>query len=73
MWWHDDAVMDPFSLAASSDHAGTPKIREVSRDLWLWLAKDLDKIADANFLLSHEIQEPQTSIVTLSLKKNVPS
>jgi hypothetical protein len=39
------------------------------RDLWLRLAKDLDQIAYANFLLSHEIQEPQASVVTQSLKE----
>jgi hypothetical protein len=69
VWWHDDAVVHPFSLAASRNNAGSAKIRKVSRDLWLRLAKDLDKIADANFLLSHEIQKSQTSIVTQSLKE----
>jgi hypothetical protein len=41
----------------------------MSRDLGLRLVKDLDKVANANLLLSHEIQEPQASVVTQSLKE----
>jgi hypothetical protein len=35
----------------------------------LRLAEDLDKVADANFLRSHKIQEPQASVVAQSLKE----
>jgi hypothetical protein len=37
--------------------------------LGLRLAKNEDKIADANFLISHEIQESQPCIVAESLKE----
>jgi hypothetical protein len=39
------------------------------RYLGLRLSQDLNEIADANLLISHEIQEPKSRIVAESLKK----
>jgi arsenite methyltransferase len=66
---HDDAVMHPLPLASSRHYFSTAKIREVPGDLWLRLAKDFDKVADTDFLLSHEVQETQASVVAQSLKE----
>jgi hypothetical protein len=61
--------MHPLPLTSCGYYASTSKICKVSGDLWLWLAQDFDKVADAKFLLSHEIHEPQASVVTQSLKE----
>jgi hypothetical protein len=61
--------MHPLPLTSSGHYAGTSKIRKVSGDLRLRLSKDLDKIANANFLIPHQIQEPQASVITQSLKE----
>lgn len=66
---HHDAVMHPLALSSSGHDTRTSKVGQVPRNLWLGLAQDLDKVADTNFLLSHQIQEPQASVVTQSLKE----
>jgi hypothetical protein len=61
--------MHPLALTSGRHYTGTSKVGKMPRDLWLRLAKDLDQVAYANFLLAHEIQEPQASVVTQSLKE----
>jgi hypothetical protein len=61
--------MHPFALTSSGHYASTSKIRKVPGNLWLRLSKNLDKVANADFLFSHEIEEPQASGITQSLKE----
>lgn len=38
-------------------------------NLGLGLPQDLNEIADANLLIAHQVQEPETGIVSQSLKE----
>ena len=64
-----DAIVHPLSLSSSGHDTSTPKVREMARNLWLRLLEDLDKVTDTNFLLSHEVEEPQAGVVAQSLKE----
>ncbi len=48
-------VMHPFTVTPGINNTRTPEIRKVPRDLWLIRLYDLDKEADADFTLAHEI------------------
>jgi hypothetical protein len=67
--WHDYTVVHPLPLTPSGHYASASKICKVSGDFWLRLSKDFDKVADTKFLLSHEVQKPQASVVTQGLKE----
>jgi hypothetical protein len=64
-----DAVVHPFTLPPCSHDPGAAQVGKVSGDLWLGLIEDFDKVADANLLIAHQIQEPEAGIVTESLKE----
>ncbi len=61
--------MHPLAIASGGHNPGVPQIREVPRYLRLGLVQDLYEIADADFLVSHQVQEPQPSIVSKCLKE----
>ena len=66
---HHYPIVHPLPFPASSDNSGTAQVGQMPGYLGLRLTKNLDKIADADFLISHEIQEPQPCIVAESLKE----
>lgn len=66
---HGNPVMDPFAIAASRYNSETPEIGKMAGDFWLRTAEDLDEVADANFLISHQIQDPEPCVVAQSLEK----
>ena len=66
---HHYPIVHPLPFPASSDNSGTTQVGQMPGYLGLRLTKNLDKIADADFLISHEIQEPQPCIVAESLKE----
>jgi len=41
----------------------------VARYLRLGLIEDFDKVADADFLIAHKVQQPEASIVSKGLKE----
>lgn len=55
-----DAVMHPSAFAAGSDESGGAEVGEMARDLGLLLGEHIDKIADADFIVAHEIEQTQT-------------
>jgi hypothetical protein len=61
--------MHPLSVPASSYNSGTTQVGQMPGDFGLRLIQDLHEIAHADFLISHEIQEPQPRIIAESLKE----
>ncbi len=69
MWWHHDPIVHPLSLAPRRDNARAAKVRKVSGHLRLGSAENLDKIADADLLISHQVQEAEPRVVAESLEE----
>ena len=69
MWGHDDPIMHPLPLPPRRDDTGAAEVSQVTRNLRLRTAKDFNKIANANLLVAHEIQEPEPGVVPESLKE----
>ena len=67
----DESVVHPGALTANGNNAGPAQIGEVARDFGLGLAEDLDKIADAKLVLSHEIEQAQAREVAECLEKSL--
>lgn len=67
--WHHDAVVHPLPLSPRFYDSRTSEIGKMPGNLWLWSAEDLHEVADANFLVSNKVQEPQTSVVTQCLEE----
>jgi len=59
----------PLALAAGSDDPGVSQVSQVPRDLRLRLVENFHKIADANLLISHKVQEPEPGAVSKRLKE----
>lgn len=70
MRWHDDAIVHPLALAAGGDDACTAQVGEVAGDLWLRGGEDLDEVADADFLLAHQVEQAETCGIAEGLKES---
>ena len=66
---HDDPIMHPLPLPSRRDDTGAAEVSQVTRDLRLRSAQDLNKVANTNLLVAHEIQEPEPSVIPESLKE----
>lgn len=62
--WSGQAVVHPLALAPGSDDACLPQISEMPGDLRLGRADDFREIADADFLIGHQIEEAQAGGIT---------
>lgn len=69
MGWHDDPVVHPLSIPSRRNDSGAAQICKVTRDLRLRLIQNLDEVADANFLIAHQVEQPEASIVAECLKE----
>lgn len=58
--------MHPLSIPASGDDTGAPQISKMPGDLGLRPAEDLDEVADADLLISHQVQDSEPGRVTQS-------
>ena len=67
--WHDDPVVHPLPVSARCNDSGAPQISKVTRDLRLGLIQNLDEVADADFLIAHQVEQPEASIVAKCLKE----
>ena len=61
--------MHPPPLAAHGDDPRAAEIRQMARDFWLADPEDLDKIADANFLVGDEIEETEARAIGQGAKE----
>jgi hypothetical protein len=69
IWRHHYPVVHPLSVPARHYDSGVAQVGQVPGYLGLRLIQNLHEITDADFLISHEIQEPQPRIVAESLKE----
>ena len=61
--------MHPLAFPTSCNDASASQIRQVPGDFRLRLAEDFDEIADADFLVAHEIEQTKPGVVAESLKE----
>jgi hypothetical protein len=59
----------PLPLAPRRDDASAAEVSQMSGNLGLRAAQNLHKITDTDLLISHEIQKPETGVVTESLEE----
>lgn len=69
IWRHHYPVVHPLSVPARHYDSGVAQVGQVPGYLGLRLIQNLHEITDADFLISHEIQESQPRIVAESLKE----
>jgi hypothetical protein len=61
--------MHPLAFAPCRYDASVPQIREVPGNLRLRASQNLYEVADADFLLSHHVEQPEAGRVSESLKE----
>jgi hypothetical protein len=71
MWRQHDPIVHPLSLAPCRDDARAAKVSEVPGDFRLWAAENLDEVADANFLISHQVQKAEPCVLAESLEESL--
>ena len=64
-----DVIVHPFAFASCGYDARAAQVRQVARNLWLRTAKDLHEVADTDFPIGHEIQEPEPRVVSQCLEE----
>jgi hypothetical protein len=62
--WLSQAIVSPLAVAACDDEAGAAQIRKMSRDLWLVSLQNLNARADAQFVVTQQVNEPQAGVVS---------
>ncbi len=66
---HDYSIVHPLALTASRHDSGATQVGQVPGYFRLRLIQNLNEITDADFLVTHQIQESKPGIVAESLKK----
>ena len=61
--------MHPLAIPASGDNAGAAKICQMAGDLRLRITQDLDEVADADLLISHQIKDSEPGLIAQSLEE----
>jgi hypothetical protein len=51
----DDSIVHPLSLPSHIDDACSPQVSQMAGDLWLRSLENLNKVADANLVVSHQV------------------
>lgn len=71
VWRHDNPVVHPLAITPGGHNAGVPQVSEMSRNLRLRLIEYLHEVADAEFLVSHQVQEPEPRVVSQRLEESL--
>jgi len=71
IWRHRDAIVHPLAVAARLNHSGTAQIGQMPGDFGLALLQNLNKIADADLPVSHQVEQAEPRIVSQRLKKEI--
>ena len=61
--------MHPLAFPPGGDDVSASQICQMPRDFRLGLAEDFDEIADTDFLVAHEIEQPKACVVAKGLKE----
>ena len=67
---HDNAVMHPLALASCPNNARVSQICQMPRDFGLRGIQDLYEIADADFTISHKVQQTQPRRISQCLEES---
>jgi len=67
----NETVVHPPPLAPRGDDARAAEIRQVTRDFWLAHPEDLHKVADANLLVGHQVEETQPRAIGQGAKEEI--
>jgi hypothetical protein len=65
----NNAIVNPFAVPASRNHAGTSQVSEMTRDLWLVYFQHFHEETDANFVVSDQIDQPQAGMIRERFKE----
>jgi len=63
--------MHPLAVTPGLNYSGAAEIRQVPGYLGLPLSENLDKVADANLLFSHQVKQAKSSVVSEGLEKEL--
>ena len=56
-------VVNPFAVPSRRNYSSALQIGQVPRDFWLIDLQYFDEETNANFVVTHQIYEPQTSAI----------
>lgn len=66
---HNNAIVYPFPFPPGGHNSGVPQVGQMPGYFGLGLIQNFYEITDADFLIPHEIQEPQPCIITQRLEE----
>lgn len=61
--------MHPLAVSAGLNDSGMAEIRQMPRYLRLALFEDFNKVADAQFLVPHQVEQAEPRLVSQSLEE----
>ena len=67
--WLGKSIMHPFAFAARRDYAGSSKIGQVARNLWLTRFQNRDQKTHANLRIAKQANQPQPGAVGQGFEK----
>ena len=69
VWRLNQAIVNPLAVAPRGNHARTAQISKMPGNLRLINLQNFDEEAHANFVVSNEIYQPQTSVIRECLEQ----
>jgi hypothetical protein len=67
--WLNQSIVNPLAFATRGNHPRTTQVSKVPRDLRLINLQHLNEETNANFVVSHEINQPQASVIRECFKQ----
>ena len=64
IWGYDDAVVHPLAVPSGGNDPRAAKISQMPGYLGLALPQNLDEVADTDLLISHQVKQAKTRIVS---------
>lgn len=64
-----ESIVGPLAVATRRDESGATKISEVARDFWLVGLEDFNARADAEFIVTEQMNQPQPCVVGQCLEE----
>lgn len=66
-----DPVVHPAAFPPHGDESGAAEVGEVAGDFRLWLAEDFSEVADANLLVTDDVEEAKAGHVSQGLEESL--
>jgi hypothetical protein len=67
----DDAIVHPFTFPSRANDARPAQVRQMPRNFWLTLSQYFNKETHAHFVVSDEVEQAQTRLISESAKQLV--